>query len=82
MSLRRTRHGGLKQAIDAAGSVASLASKLSLTLQAVAQWDTVPAKRCLDVERLTGVSRHVLRPDIYGEQAPRKSRPGNDRVAA
>lgn len=26
----------------------------------------VPAERVLDVERITGISRHDLRPDIYG----------------
>lgn len=26
----------------------------------------VPAERVLDVERVTGISRHELRPDLYG----------------
>lgn len=35
--------------------------------QAISQWRQVPAERVLDVERVTGVSRHRLRPDLYPE---------------
>ena len=37
-------------------------------------WSRVPAERVLTVESVTGVSRAVLRPDLYGE------RPGIDEV--
>jgi DNA-binding transcriptional regulator YdaS (Cro superfamily) len=37
-----------------------------LTRQAVAQWDRVPPKRVLQIEALTGISRHELRPDVFG----------------
>lgn len=57
---------GLVQAIAAAGSVTALAEGLGLTVQAVSQWKRVPPTQCPDVERLTGVPRDVLRPDIYG----------------
>lgn len=33
--------------------------------QAISQWKRVPAERVLQVERVTGVPRHELRPDIY-----------------
>jgi DNA-binding transcriptional regulator YdaS (Cro superfamily) len=33
----------------------------------------VPAERVLDIERLTGISRHDLRPDVFG--------PAEDRAA-
>jgi len=66
MAKRRTRTGGLAAAIAAAGSLADLAKKLDLTVQAVCQWKEVPPERCLQVESITGVSRHILRPDIYG----------------
>lgn len=36
-----------------------------ITPQAVAQWKQVPAERVLKVERVTGVPRHRLRPDLY-----------------
>jgi DNA-binding transcriptional regulator YdaS (Cro superfamily) len=74
MAKRKVRTGGLAAAVAAAGSLTALAEKLKLTLQAVCQWDDVPPERCLDVERITGVSRHVLRPDIYGPP-PKRVRP-------
>jgi hypothetical protein len=80
MAKRKTRTGGLAAAIAAVGSPSDLADGLGLTLQAVCQWSKVPPERCLDVERVTGVSRHVLRPDIYGP-LPVKKR-SDDRVAA
>ena len=55
----------LQRAIKAAGGLAGLAKPLGITVQAVSQWDEVPALRVLAVERATGVSRHDLRPDLY-----------------
>lgn len=53
------------------GDNAGLADKLTavnpdnpITRQAIAQWRRVPAERVLDVEKATGVSRVVLRPDL------------------
>lgn len=46
-----------------------LALDLGLTSQAVYQWRRVPAERALEVERLTGISRHKLRPDVFGPAA-------------
>ncbi|MDB5584857.1 MAG: repressor [Bradyrhizobium sp.] len=40
----------------------------TLTPQAISQWKQVPAERVLEVERVSGVSRHRLRPDLYPEQ--------------
>lgn len=42
-----------------------LARQLGITAQAVSQWSRVPVERVLDVERVSGVPRHELRPDIY-----------------
>lgn len=43
-----------------------LADALGISPSAVTMWPRVPAERVLLVEQLTGVSRHDLRPDIYG----------------
>lgn len=49
------------------GGNAGVSTKLGgLTSQAVSQWTKVPAARVLDIEALTDISRHDLRPDIFG----------------
>ncbi len=56
-----------------AGGSVGLAAAISeatgekISPQAVSQWKVVPPARVLVVEKITGVSRHDLRPDIYGE---------------
>jgi DNA-binding transcriptional regulator YdaS (Cro superfamily) len=59
----------LQKAIDAMGqrngNLAALAEKLGITTQALSQWRRVPPTRVLEVERITGISRNALRPDIY-----------------
>ena len=54
-------------AARAAGTKARLAKLVGVSPQAITKWlkSGVPAERVLAVERETGVSRHVLRPDIY-----------------
>lgn len=56
----------LSRAIKLADGPKALGVALGITSQAISQWDVCPALRVLEVERLTGVSRHELRPDIYG----------------
>lgn len=46
-----------------------VASELGITAGAVSQWDRVPAVRVIEVEKITGIPRHVLRPDIYPLEA-------------
>jgi DNA-binding transcriptional regulator YdaS (Cro superfamily) len=52
-----------------------LAAQLHIGPSALSQWSQVPAERCLDVERITGISRHELRPDIYGAARKSDTRP-------
>jgi DNA-binding transcriptional regulator YdaS (Cro superfamily) len=42
-----------------------IAEELGIRPQAVHAWHRVPITRVLDVERITGLSRHFLRPEIY-----------------
>lgn len=65
LSAMTDRKEALKRAIDAVGGLAGLADPLGISSQAVSQWDEVPPLRVLAVERVSGVSRHELRPDLY-----------------
>ncbi len=47
------------------GMARSLSLQLGISRQAVSQWKKVPVLQVLKVEKLTGISRHVLRPDVY-----------------
>ena len=59
----------LKKAIDLAGGQTQVAKKCNTTQQRVWNWinrdKKLPAEYVLTIEKLTGVSRHELRPDIY-----------------
>jgi TorA maturation chaperone TorD/DNA-binding transcriptional regulator YdaS (Cro superfamily) len=61
------RDDGLNQAIKAVGGVSELARKLGISQPSISNWTRVPAERVISVESLTGVSRVVLRPDLYSE---------------
>ncbi len=66
------RDPGLDQAIAAVGGVGALARKIGISQPSVSNWTRVPAERVVAVEAVTGVSRAILRPDLYGEH------PGGD----
>jgi TorA maturation chaperone TorD len=59
------RESGLALAIRAVGGVGELARQIGISQPSVSSWNRVPAERVLLVEALTGVSRAVLRPDLY-----------------
>ena len=60
---------GLEEAIRVAGGVGALARKIGIAQPSVSNWSRVPAERVVSVEAATGVSRALLRPDLYAEQA-------------
>ena len=59
----------LTDTLQEAAKLAEIARQCKITRGAVSQWERVPAKHVLTVEVVTGISRHELRPDIYGPSA-------------
>lgn len=67
---------GIEKAISAApasehckaGTASALAEHLGLSRGAISLWKKIPAERVRAVERITGVPRAELRPDLYGEE--------------
>lgn len=51
------------------GRKTALARELKISPAAISQWDDVPTGRVLEVERLTGIPRQQLRPDLFREAA-------------
>ncbi|TDR28888.1 transcriptional regulator [Aquamicrobium defluvii] len=62
----------VKKAAKTSGGVVALARELGIKHTALYSWTRVPAERVLDIERITGVSRHDLRPDIFGPATSRR----------
>jgi DNA-binding transcriptional regulator YdaS (Cro superfamily) len=65
-----TRDAVLKKA-----SRGAIARELGINLSAVSRWfkrGQIPAERCAAVEAITGVPRHLLRPDLYIQPKPRR----------
>jgi len=64
-----TRYEALLACREKAGSDSQLARDLGLTQPRVWRWinqsKQMPAEYVLTAERLYGISRHLLRPDIY-----------------
>lgn len=58
----------LIKAVTQAGGCAAVGRALGISRQSVWKWleaDRVPAERVLDLEAITGLPRHKLRPDLY-----------------
>jgi DNA-binding transcriptional regulator YdaS (Cro superfamily) len=59
----------IREIAKAAGGVVALSHKLGLSRAAVSGWKKVPAERVLAVEKITGIPREQIRPDLYGQEA-------------
>lgn len=58
----------VREIASKAGGVVALSKALGLSRAAVSQWSKVPIERLADVERLTGIPRRELRPDVFGAE--------------
>jgi DNA-binding transcriptional regulator YdaS (Cro superfamily) len=47
------------------GLQAKVAHGLGLTRAAVVKWRDIPAERVVEIERITGIPRELLRPDLF-----------------
>lgn len=56
----------LKNAVKVAGGPVAVSKVIGITSQAVSLWRVCPPNHVMALERLSGVSRHELRPDIFG----------------
>jgi len=62
---KNSRPSVLVYAAEKVGGMAQLAAELGIARQAIYQWTRVPVARVVEIERITGVPRSELRPDIF-----------------
>lgn len=58
----------IRKALEQGGGVGAVARAMNLTHEAVRLWRStgrVPAERVVELEKLTGMPREQLRPDLY-----------------
>lgn len=55
----------VQQAAARVGSLSELARRLGIKHPALYKWREVPPKRVLSLEKISGISRHDIRPDLY-----------------
>ena len=65
----------LNRAVAAVGTRYQLAKLIGLRPPSVYGWKEVPVVRVLAVEEATGISRHDLRPDVFGPAPEAEARP-------
>lgn len=64
-SVIKLRAMDIKEIAAVVGGVVALSKALGLSRGAVSQWERVPVNRVNEVEKLTGIPRARLRPDIF-----------------
>lgn len=69
-----TADKGLKLAIDEAGGVRALGRLLGIAHSSILTWSSAPMHHVLAIERGTGISRELLRPDIFNAPRPKNIR--------
>lgn len=67
LGMSKDRDTIVDEAIAAAGGPSALCRELGIRPEATYSWKRIPAARVLQVEAASGISRHLLRPDLYPE---------------
>ena len=70
MTRSSKRDAALIMALAHAGGVGALARLLGLSQPTVSCWKRVPPHRVIQIEASTGISRRILRPDLYDVPEP------------
>lgn len=55
----------MRKVIKAAGGATKFAAALGTGRSVIYLWKQVPAERLIEIERITGVPRDKLRPDLF-----------------
>ncbi|MES0207897.1 helix-turn-helix domain-containing protein [Mesorhizobium sp. M0028] len=70
-AIKAERRAALSAACDMVGGVTKLAEKIGKTRAHISTWKQrgmIPPDMAIPIEKASGVSRSVLRPDLYPEQ--------------
>jgi len=62
----------VERAAEQVGGLAELARRLGIKHTAFYRWKSVPPRRVLQIEKLTGIPREEMRPDLYPPNEKRK----------
>ncbi len=66
----------IREAAEKVGGVLELARRLGVSRQAIYQWTEVPVERAAELERVTGIPRSRLRPDLFAPNPDQPEGPG------
>ncbi len=64
----------LRQAVAKFKTISAFAEALGVKPQAVSQWTDIPIRRVIEIERITGIPREQLRPDLYRTEETARSK--------
>jgi DNA-binding transcriptional regulator YdaS (Cro superfamily) len=65
-----------------AGSMSDLGRSLGVSRSAVHYWRQVPIRHILAIEKIYGIPRQALRPDLYGDDQGKEKDLAGDRALA
>lgn len=65
----KKRNPVINVAAKKVGGIVALSQALGLSRAAASQWTEIPTDHLDKIERLTGIPREVLRPDIFRKRA-------------
>lgn len=54
--------------MNAAGGPTAVASCLGIKMPSIYSWSRIPAEHVLTIARMSGISPHEIRPDVFGPE--------------